>query len=196
MTLRACQCFSSGMRVCECVPHPPTHKHTHTASSFWSHINMLWQFCVALWIFDLECVGEAGGLIWRDCGRQATGLTAKHIGKKKSLGLCVCVCVRGSLLLHVLNLLSSPSLSLLISLQGERVRMCVSEWWCWSCGGDAKRCMGKKDFSRSLLNVCVCVCVMVCLCWDALIRQKPWTSPPLWGWGVTSKVTACAAPVT
>lgn len=64
-------------------------------------------------------------LILRDYGRQATRLVAKHIGKKKNLFRVACVCVRESL--HVLNLLSSSFLSLLISLQGELVRMRVRE---------------------------------------------------------------------
>lgn len=92
---RTCGCFDSvwvHVHMCVCVSHSPTYKHTHIASSFWSRINMLWQFCVTLWILDLKCVGEADGLILRDYGHQATSLAAKP--HRKNL-FRLCVYVRG-----------------------------------------------------------------------------------------------------
>lgn len=42
------------------------HTHAHSVIIFGGTSNVLWQFCVTLWIFDLKCVGEADRLILRD----------------------------------------------------------------------------------------------------------------------------------
>lgn len=167
------------MWVCVC-PFPHLHVHMNIASSLWSHINKLWQFCVTLWIFDW--MRRWGRLILRDYGHLATNLAAKL-----SLRLCVYVSVCESSV-HIPSILS---LYLFLS----RVNL-------WGCCELQRSCeeMRKSETSPPLPLMCLCVswdlfrpCVKikVCLCWEPLIRQKPWASSPLWGWGVTSKVTAC-----
>lgn len=52
------------VRVCVCLL-PLIHPHPNILPLFGSRINMRWQFCVTLWIFDL-CDVRRCGLIWKD----------------------------------------------------------------------------------------------------------------------------------
>lgn len=59
-------CLCGDLCVCVCVCLLPLiHPHPNILPSFGSRINMRWQFCVTLWIFDL-CDVRRCGLIWKD----------------------------------------------------------------------------------------------------------------------------------